>query len=137
MKRIFENEMDENKRSELIENNAYTTEKTVVKRPYSPGELQLFKDDYCQLMESFTTAEDELKELSEPLKEKMKSLKASAKEFMVKLKNKYESTETTIYGFDNQADRTMDFFDITGEYINSRRLFPSERQLKVSKESNG
>src|SRR3990167_499592 len=128
--KLFENE-PENKRAELIEAGAYCTDKTILKRPYSPGELQIFKDDYCRIMESFSNAEDELAELSMPLKEKMKALKSQAKEFMQKLKSKCEKTEATIYGFDNQEDRTMDYYDIAGEYVSSRRLLPNERQIKL------
>jgi len=131
MKTIFQNEQDLNKKAELIEANAYCREKTIVKRPYSPGELQMFKDDYCALMEAFTGVEDELKELSSPLKERMKDLKAQAKIFMEKLKSKCEKTEGEIFGFDNQEDGTMDYYDIHGEYISSRRLFPNERQIKL------
>lgn len=130
MKKVFENEKDAGTRSALIEANAFLTDKTVLKRPYSPEELRIFKDDYCALMESFTSKEDELKELSTPLKEQMKELKSQAKDFMEKIKSKCEKTEATIYGFDNQTDGTMDYYDINGEYVSSRRLMPTERQLK-------
>lgn len=63
MKKLFENE-PENKRPELIEANAYLQDKTVIKRPYSQAELQQFKDDYCLIMERFSTIEDELKDLA-------------------------------------------------------------------------
>lgn len=131
MKKLFEKEKDPNQRAQLIESNAYCTEKTIVRRPYSPNELQQFKDDYCLLMEGFTSVEEELKELSQPLKERMKDFKSQAKTFMDKLKSKCEKTEGMIYGFDNQEDGTMDFYDIHGEYISSRRLFPNEKQTKL------
>lgn len=130
-KQIFEKEKDLSKKSEMIEAGAYHKEKTTLKRPYSPGELTQFKDDYCLLMEHFSDAEEKLKELSAPLKEKMKALKAEAREFMKKLKLKHEPVEAEIYGFDDQENGVMNYYDINGEFISSRRLNSNERQYKL------
>lgn len=131
MNPIFQEEKDILKRGHLIEAGAYTKEQTILRRPYSPGELQQFKDEYCLLMEHFSDAEEELKELSQPLKEKMKAIKAQAKEFMQKLKKKYEPIDAHVFGFDDQDQGIMNFYDINGEFISSRKLTPDERQFKL------
>jgi hypothetical protein len=118
-------------REQAIEDNAYTKEEVQHKRYYSDDELDEFRAYYCGLLIDVELVESELSELSLPLKERIKKIKADAKEHFDKVRKKYEVVEINAYGMDDQDRGVMNYYDIQGNFLHSRKLTPDERQYKL------
>jgi hypothetical protein len=118
-------------REQAIEDNAYVKEEIQQKRFFTDAEMDEFRAYYCGLIEECEQVEEQLSELAHPLKEQMKKIKADAKVQFDKIRKKYEVVEITAFGFDNQEENTMDFYDVQGNFLHSRRLTPQERQFKI------
>ncbi|KKQ95365.1 MAG: hypothetical protein UT21_C0006G0037 [Candidatus Woesebacteria bacterium GW2011_GWA1_39_11b] len=137
MKQIFENEKDANKRADMIEANACVKTKTELKRHYSPNEMAIIMQEFCHVVELIESKEEEMKDLITPIKEEIKKLKKESRVGIDKIRRKYEVVEADIYGFDDQETGVMEFFDINGNFISSRRLVPEERQLRLKAVGEG
>lgn len=61
-------------REQHLRDNAYVVEKSIVRRPYTPEELIQFKEELSEHSIVVSEKEDELKELSAPIKSEIAEL---------------------------------------------------------------
>src|ERR1035437_1267675 len=127
---MFQEETPEERKISL-ESNAYAIESQLVKRAFNQDQISTFKDELSALSIEMKIKEEQLKAVSSPLKEEIRFIKEQVYEVVVKLKNRYEQNDETVYLFDKQEDRKMVICDKDGVIIAERPLMPHEKQLKT------
>lgn len=127
---LFENESPE-KRLEMLSDNAYEIKETTIKRFHTPEEKELLRNTATDQMINCQEIEEKIKDLTEPLKGELKMVKAELKTNLTAFKRGYESQETRLFAFDDQEDGMMCFYDGDGKLVESRKLYPAERQTKI------
>ncbi len=118
-------------REEQLEANADLKEKTMVKRPYSSQELDEFREYVVSAQIKARKLEEELAELSQPLKDNIKSVKLGSNESFEKVFKGYEVQEVMLFGFKNYTSGLMEYFNAEGVWVSSRPLYGSERQTAI------
>lgn len=79
----------------------------------------------------YNELDEELKEIKDDFKTKMKPLQIYQKELLEAISVKKELVTGTLYDIANQTDGMMDTYTEAGELYGSRRLRPDERQLRA------
>src|SRR3990167_461607 len=121
-------------REELIEREAQCMETVNFKRPFSPGELTIIREEHSKLCLKIDELDIQLKSLSSPLKEEIKIQKGLAHESLTKLKTECEVSDIKIYGFPNHEDNIMEYYTIQGDFHSDRKLLVAEKQLRIEDE---
>lgn len=76
--------------------------------------------------------EEELKTIKDDFKEVMQPMKIKQKELLTAIHIKKEIVEGTLFSVANQDDGVMERYTETGEFYDSRRLKPEERQMRAA-----
>lgn len=129
-------EMPEDQRADMLQDNCYKSEQMVVSRPYEPEQLAEFKEQLSEDSVQLAALTSELKKVQKEYEVKMKPLKNAIKEHITHLRNKFEETEEVVYLMDNQQEGLMQIFDKKGKFLYSRKLFPNEKQTSILSMSN-
>ncbi len=95
------------------------------------NELNAKKNELAKVSIKISKLEAELKEVKANYKEMLKEPKRNHSEFVEALKFKTERREGVLYHIDDQESRMMYSFDENGICVDSRPLFPSEKQQKI------
>jgi len=116
---------------ELLRANCRSSEFTQIKIYFSQDDLDEMKSNLSELCIEKDGNEDELKELSKGLRDKIKEQSGRIKALLKLLKDKYEYQTQEVFDFDDQENGLMLTYNYNGELINSRKLRPQERQTKM------
>lgn len=127
---LFPNEPPE-VRLQLMKDNCYNAEEIKQKRFFSEDEKNKLKDDITNDALRSSEIEDQIKSLTQPLKEELKSIKSLMRVRLTDVRKGYEDIEATVYCFDDQEEGMMNSYDENGTLVSSRKLYPSERQTKI------
>lgn len=115
-------------RESLLKETADFKEPYLVKRPYLENEIDEFSRYVVGLLNKITDLEEQLAELSQPLKDEMKKHKLEAGEWQNKVRTGYEVKEIEVFGFKDYVSGLVEYFTAEGVFQYSRRLMPGERQ---------
>lgn len=115
---------------QALRDNAYKTEETIVTRDYSFEALQEFKEKLADNSVAMAEFKAKLKEIEKEYKAKMAPHEQAIGEAVSALRKKYSEDTEEVFLFDDQAEGMMHIVDQFGKHIHSRRLLPSEKQLK-------
>ena len=116
---------------ELLKANCKTTEKQQIKMFFSEDDLSEMKSRLSELSIERNADEEELKELSKGLRDKIKESSGRIKGLLTYLKDKFELQLQDVYEFDDQEEGVMCTYNQDGELINTRKLRPNERQTRI------
>jgi hypothetical protein len=75
--------------------------------------------------------EDEFKVVKDEFKDRLKPMAQKQKELLDAIKVKKELHEGTLYTMANHEDGVMETYTETGEFYESRRMKPEERQARL------
>lgn len=127
-------------RLQMLQNNA---DKTYKGHHY---QRQLTEDELTEKREQFTqnsivlgTLEDELDEIKEDYKIKMKPLKTDNTVLLQMLKTKQESKQDDLFEIFDHSEGNAITYNSLGEFVSLRRLRPDEKQgslYSLSKTAN-
>lgn len=131
MKEVMFEDCQPEERLQLLKDNAYASEDTQVKRFHTPAERDAFREAATNKMIDCQDIEEQIKNLVEPLKAKLKEEKAILKTHLGAIRRGYDSEETTLFLFDDQEEGIMISYDAEGRFVSSRKLHPTERQTKI------
>lgn len=118
-------------RKEFLENNATSIAEGQYFRKFDEEDLNQSREDYTSKSIELKRLEDEFKQVKDDYKRKIKALSIQQAEIMTGIMQSGEWLDGKQYGFDDQVRGVMEFYDEQGQFINSRRLFPGERQLTI------
>lgn len=127
---MFEDSSPE-ERVQLLSDNCYFHDDTILERFHTPEEKEALRNVTMEETIRCQEIEDQIRSLTEPLKGELKIIKSSLKDHVSCFKRGYEPENVRLYAFDDQENSTMNYYDHTGKFIKSRRLTPSERQSKI------
>lgn len=76
--------------------------------------------------------EEDLKKIKDEFKEVMQPMKIYQKELLTAIHVKKEIVVGALYSVANQEDGVMERYTASGEFYDSRRLRPEERQMRAA-----
>lgn len=130
MKNLFA-ETPPAEREAMLKEMATKSELQSVRRFYGEEEKHQMKDylstETIGLLEQKDAFKEIKKEFNKVIAEHNKQIVKVAKD----LKQGYSEQSETVYGVADQERDMMDFYDARGEFLNSRRLLPEERQVTM------
>lgn len=133
MKNLLQDQNPE-ERKKALEEMADIKEMQNVRRYYSEDEKSQMKDYLATETISLLDQQEEFKEIK---KEFNKAIDAHKKEIVKsskELKRGFSESSETVFGIKDHERDMMDYFDERGNFLNSRRLLPEERQMGMMME---
>lgn len=127
---IFEDATPE-QRAQMLHDNCYAIEDAQLKRFHTPEQKESLRNTATDEMIKCQDIEEKIKELTEPLKGELKTVKSELRSHLASFKRGYESEDGKLYAFDDQEESMMNFYDVEGKLVKSRRLYPTEKQTKI------
>lgn len=124
--------MTPSERKEFLENNAHTIEEGQYFRRFDDEDIRLNQSEYMEKSIELKRLTDEFEQIKADYKQKIKGLESVRTKLMAEMMQNGEWLDGKQYGFDDQILGKMEYYDIEGNFINSRRLLPNERQLTIN-----
>ena len=138
---------------ELLGDKCSITEKANIKYVFSDKELNLLREELYELnlfiynrsriiqevkeIEKIVIDEESFKEMISAIStanvgdKPLSTLKKETGPLIQKIETGSELIETTLYGFADHEEETMNFYKPDGNFYSSRPLYPHERQGKL------
>lgn len=114
----------------LRENAVEKYNKNVI-RHYSEEELTEMKHRLSDEDIKIDDAEEEKRALTKELSKTIKEHKTVHTSLLKGIKNKYWESFEEVFDLANQEEGVMETYDCEGNLVNSRRLTPSEKQIRT------
>lgn len=118
-------------RKELLEANAVSIEDTKYTRPLAPEEIAAFKDQLSENSILQATILDEKKEVIAGFKARLEPVSRKISEALSAVKFKAIDCEGRVYKMADYEEQMIHMIDSEGILLNSRRMQPHERQLRI------
>lgn len=125
-------QMTPSQRKEFLENNAHTIEEGQYFRRFDDEDIRLNQSEYMEKSIELKRITDEFDQIKADYKQKIKGLETVRTKLMSEMMQNGEWLDGKQYGFDDQILGKMEYYDADGNFINSRRLLPNERQLSIN-----
>jgi hypothetical protein len=119
----------------LIDNCEGVEEKTYTKR-LTEDELQEKNQQFIDANINIDKADETLSQAKHEHKSIVKPLKDERKHLLRTVKTKHEEITGPLYRLANHADGMIDYVDLSGNIIESRRMKPEEKQGRMFVASN-
>lgn len=132
MENLFQDIKDTKAREQALAETARSVSKGKIKKGFSDAELSMFKDQLMSQSMQLNDKLDELKALSAPLKSDIKELKSVIRDLCVKLRDKAEEMDGTIFHFEDENNGVMVMYNSLGEFQGTRKLLPGDRQATIT-----
>jgi hypothetical protein len=119
-------------RLQMLQNNADNILKgEVYQRPLSEEEIEKFNSEYVQGNIVFAKLEDELDEIKESYKVKMKPVKETNRMLLQMLKTKQEEVVDDLFEMFDHERGIATIYNSQGQFISSRRMRTEEKQKNI------
>lgn len=131
MKNLFPEGTSPRDRIHNLEAMAYSIEEGTYLKHLSSEELETKREQLTDNVIKAADLDEKKKAYVDSIKAELKPLSIERRSLMAVLKTKHEEVEGKIYHIDDQEEGVMNSFNENGEFINSRRLRPEERQTTI------
>lgn len=131
MNKDFMPEMDADQRLQLLKEQCDSHESRSYYRDLSTNELDVKREELSENLIKISEFDDVLDEAKTEYKSKAQPLKLENKELLTEVKTRKAKVDGILFHFANHTDGVMDTYNELGEYIESRRLRPEEKQAKL------
>jgi hypothetical protein len=132
MERFLFQDQPLEERRRILRDSADKIEETTYLKPLSEDELSVRREAFTEGSIKLGQMEDELEEVKEKYKEKMKPLKDQNKEVLYELKHRQAAVTGPLFLIADHDEGMMGTYDENGELISSRKLRPEEKQLTIN-----
>lgn len=132
MSKKFMPELSEKDRILILQQNADKVEVASYQRPLTEEDINQRREILTENSIKLGDLEEEKKELTKSLKERIDPLRAHNKQILLEIRTKQQKAEGVLYHMANHEDSVMETYDETGEFISSRRLRPEEKQVRMN-----
>jgi hypothetical protein len=130
MKQIFQ-DLTPTERLQALKDQAYEVESENVRRNYTAEKIDEMKTNLSEETILQLDKEEELKEMSAPIKEAIKGHKETIKYLSNEIRNGYFEREETVYRMENHVDKMMETYDKDGNLLHARPMTQREMQMKL------
>lgn len=117
---------------ELLEANSEIKERRFVDVPLTSDELLDIRTELADTSGKVYALEVEKKKITDKFKAQLKPLQKIVSERSAMVHHKTQQIESDVYGIADHENGMMHFYLPDGTFLNSRRLNPEERQLRIS-----
>lgn len=124
------NETSEEIRQILVD-NCEGTEDMTYSRQLTEDELNIARETYVSNNLDIASCDDELKAAKAYHKAKIKPLKEEAADLLKTLKSRYQEVKEKVYKLPDHKAGMMEYVNLEGVVVHSRRLKPEERQGRM------
>lgn len=125
----------------LLTGESVGREQMAYMRPLSDDQLAVKKDQLATNAILRSVIEEELRQIKDQFKEKLKPINEAITESLRCIKTRGEDVTSEVFKMPDHASMMMHMVDSEGNVISSRRMLPEEKQTRISmsiaKESNG
>lgn len=128
--KIFQQEHP-SQREQVIAANSFAIEQQVVRREFSPEELENYRRELSDLSIDLKNKREAAALRMKEIREEVRLAQEAVNDRVVKLKTRYEENLEKVYLFDDQESRRMRIYNKHGELVNERPLLPAERQTRI------
>lgn len=129
----FMPEASAEEREEYLKSQAVETLTEEHYRPLTNEELAAVQSNYIQNVDKIEKLEDEIKAFKKDKKDQIDVLLSENAQLKVCSLTKQAEVVEKLYAIDDQKGGVMNYFNVQGTFIRSRRLLPEERQLRVDR----
>lgn len=126
----LKNLTQEDRRS-VLESEAIAIEEGKYEKPLTSDELAYYKDELAQNSINQAVILDELKEIKDSYKERLKPIVEKISESINAVKYKSITKEGRLYKLADFDDQMIHKVDELGNIIHSRKMLPEERQFRI------
>ena len=116
-------------RQRYLESNADEVREGIYYREFTEDEIESLRITNAATDIETRQREDELKRISEPIKERLKELRSDKKGLVTKLKEKREEVDGMLFVFNDIEARTSYEIDHHGNIINTKSI--TKRQATI------
>lgn len=131
MSKQFMPDMNDKDRLMLLQETAAKVEQGTYQKVLDDDDLAGRREDLADNCIKLNKLEDELKEYKDDYKAQMEPLKNHNKTLLQEIKTKQTTKMGTLFHLANYEDGVMETYDQDGDFINSRRLRPDEKQGQI------
>jgi len=124
-------DVPEEKRAQMLSDNADSIEEIGYMKQFTDEEILSMKDDLAEVSININEIDIEKKEVAAEFKHKLEPLTDQKKEILTKIKNKAEFVKEECYKFTDFDNQMVTYYNNLGQVVESRRMRPDERQLKI------
>jgi len=118
-------------RKSVLESEAIAIEEGKYEKPLTPDELLYYKDELAQNSINQAVILDELMEIKDEFKEKLKPIREKISEAILAVKYKSIPKEGRLYKLADFEDQMIHKVDEFGNVIHSRKMLPEEKQFRI------
>jgi len=118
-------------RKSVLESEAIAIEEGKYEKPLTPDELLYYKDELAQNSINQAVILDELMEIKDEFKEKLKPIREKISEAISAVKYKSIPKEGRLYKLADFEDQMIHKVDEFGNVIHSRKMLPEEKQFRI------
>jgi hypothetical protein len=115
----------------MLRDNADSSEEIGYMKPFTEEEILAMKDDLAEVSIEINDIEIEKKEVASTFKHKLEPLVDQKKETLKLIKNKAKFVKELCYKMIDQDEQMVTYYNSIGEIVESRRIRPDEKQLKI------
>lgn len=129
-KALFQ-DVPEEKRAQMLADNADSIEEIGYMKQFTEEEILSMKDDLAEVSIDINEIEIEKKEVAAEFKHRLEPLTDQKKLILTKIKEKAEFVKEECYKFPDQENSMVTYYNKLGQIVESRRMRPDEKQLKM------
>lgn len=118
-------------RVQFLKDNCDSVEEKGYMKQFTPEQILEMKESLSETDININDLEDEKKEVTKEIKEKLDPLKGTRKTLLKNIKQKAEFTKELCYKFVDTNDKTVGYYNSKGDLIESRPATADELQLTI------
>lgn len=119
-------------RKAVLESEALAIEEGKYQKPLSKDEVLYYKDELAENSINQAIILDELSQVKDTYKERLRPLKERISECLSAIKTKSIEQEGRLYKLADFDDQMIHKVDELGNVIHSRKMLPEERQFRIA-----
>lgn len=116
----------------ILESNCYGKENQVYFKPFTLEERAEAQETFLKESIDIATLEEKFAIVKADHKAQVTPKVLQVKELRTQLKNNGKEQQGDVYSIDDQENDLMHYYTENGEYLRSRKLMQSERQLHIN-----
>lgn len=118
-------------RVRFLESNADVVENIGYMKPFDPDEIQQQKEILAECSVKRNTLEEELKDIKDSYKEKIKPYTEQIQDCLKHIKEGSEYVKEDCYKFVDQEEGLVGYYNRHGDLVSVRQIKPEERQATL------
>lgn len=130
MEKLYEN-IPVEEREEMLLAMSYRTEEKMVQKHFTPEEILDYRKQFTENWVAVNKAKVILKQAQDKYTESTKDLTKENTYLINNIQTGFVELNQQVYLFDDQENGVMKYYDSRGEFLESRRLTPEERQTRI------